>query len=429
MTVSFDIGVLRAAALLVPLLLAVALLVAAPRSRRLRGAALLATLWNFFGLLAVNAGAVAAGWWTFGTEGTSWAGVPVDVIIGWALLWGAVPILMGTWVNPVLIGVILVAADLLAMGRLQPLVTLHGSWLWGEAAAVGGALIPGLVLGVATHRQWWLRVRVGLQTMLFTALLLFAIPTATFESTGSGWTQRLEQLGGPADLILLQLAFLVGIVALRAVTEFARHGGTPFPWDPPTALVITGPYAYVANPMQLSAALLLVIGAAAVSDPWLLLVAISAIAFSAGIAAWSERGDLRLRFGDSWIAYRHDVHDWWPRWRPTELRPVAVLYPARTCEPCSQVGSWFRGRGGVRLSVVVAEDHEEPLQRLRYQSADWQSADFRADGMRAVGCGLEHLHLGWALAGWVVRAPGIASFAQMLADAVGAGPRTPVRTE
>jgi hypothetical protein len=37
--------------------------------------------------------------------------------------------------------------------------------------------------------------------------------------------------------------------------------------------------------------------------------------------------------------------------------------------------------------------------------------------------GLEHLHLGWALAGWTMRLPVIRPFVQLLADALGAGPQ------
>ena len=75
MTTGLDIAVLRTGAVLTPVLLTAALWLAGA-GPRCRGAAALATLWNLVGLLVVNALAVAAGAWTFGTTGAMWAGVP-----------------------------------------------------------------------------------------------------------------------------------------------------------------------------------------------------------------------------------------------------------------------------------------------------------------------------------------------------------------
>ena len=48
------------------------------------------------------------------------------------------------------------------------------------------------------------------------------------------------------------------MLGLSAVQEFVTRGrGTPIPFDPPRHIVTTGVYAYVANPMQLSAVLFL----------------------------------------------------------------------------------------------------------------------------------------------------------------------------
>jgi hypothetical protein len=43
--------------------------------------------------------------------------------------------------------------------------------------------------------------------------------------------------------------------------------------------------------------------------------------------------------------------------------------------------------------------------------------------MEAVARALEHVHLGWALLGWLLRLPVICQVAQLLADASGAEPR------
>lgn len=419
MSTGLDVGVLRAGAVLAPLVLTAALWLAAP-TVRLRGAAVLAALWNVIGLLAVNALAVHLGWWSFGTSGTQWAGVPVDVVLGWALLWGAVPVLLLPWVNIVASATVLIVADALVMGSLQPLVTLSGTWLYGEIVAVATCLVPGAALGYLTARSKGLRTRVGLQVVLFSALLLFLCPAVTFAATGTSWQQVSADIGGPVDLVLAQGAALVAIVALRAVADFARAGGTPYPWDPPTRLVTAGPYAFVANPMQLAGVLLLVLTAAITAQPTLVAAAALALMFSVGLAWWSERDDLIRRFGDTWLRYRHEVRNWLPRWTPYPDRPQAWLYVAVSCDPCSSVGDWLSRRHPIALTIEPAEEYPEPLRRIRYECED----GLTLSGTRAAGAALEHVSLGYAMVGWLLRAPVLASFLQLLADAVGAGPRS-----
>lgn len=413
MTTGLDVTVLRSGAVLVPAALAAALWLAAPGGRI--GAAL-ATLWNAVGLAGVNAVAVAAGWWSFGTEGLMWAGVPIDVIFGWAVLWGAVPVLLAQWVNPVVSVAVLIACDVLAMGSLEPLVRLRTDWAYGEALAVAVCLLPGVVLGWSTARGRNLWCRVTLQVVLFGAILLFAIPATTFALTGSSWSD--VEVGGLADSVLLQAGAVVVVIALRAVADFAHHGGTPFPWDPPPHLVTGGPYAFVANPMQLAAVLILLVGAGVLNSAGLVMAAGVGVVFSAGIASWYERDQLLGRFGDEWIAYRASVHDWLARWRPYPNRAQARIYVAVSCDPCSEVAGWLQRRHPVALAIEPAEKHAEDLRRVRYESDV-----VVLQGTRAIGAALEHISLGWAVVGWLMRAPVLVWFVQLLADAVGAGPR------
>ncbi|WP_415975358.1 methyltransferase family protein [Rhodococcus sp. 077-4] len=373
-------------------------------------------------LLPINALAVRLDWWSFGTDGLAWSEVPVDVILGWALLWGAVPILLSRWVNPLPVVAGLLAADVLVMGSLEPLVVLTPSWWWGELLAVLVCLVPATALGMLTAFQRALRARVVLQMVLFAALLLFVIPAAAFEATGRTWSGVLAGIGGPLDSVTMQLIALVGIVALRAVWDFAIiGGGTPFPWDPPGRLVVSGPHAYVANPMQLCAVLILALAALLTGEVVLLLAAVAGMAFSSGIAAWNEKGHLRRRFGRSWIDYRSTVRDWLPRRHASADRASGTLYASVTCDPCSAVGPWFAKRTSAGLTVAAAENHPDELRRIRYESADGRVF---ADGTRAIGCALEHLTLGWAVLGWVMRAPVLASVIALVTDACGGAPRS-----
>jgi protein-S-isoprenylcysteine O-methyltransferase Ste14 len=74
-------------------------------------------------------------------------------------------------------------------------------------------------------------------------------------------------------------------MALQSVREFTAHGGTPMPLDPPTALVTSGPYAYVGNPMQLGATIVVAIWGVLLTSLAVVAAAAVSAAFSAGIAA------------------------------------------------------------------------------------------------------------------------------------------------
>ena len=258
-----------------------------------------------------------------------------------------------------------------------------------------------------------------MQVVLFAAIAGFLLPTIAFAATGRSWAAVRADFGGPVDLVLVQLAALPAVVAVAAVAAFARAGGTPYPWDPPPRLVTGGPYAYVANPMQLCGVAILALAAVILRSPEIAGIAVLAAAFGAGLAAWSEHGDLADRFGDDWRRYRASVRDWLPRWSPSPRREPARLYVAGGCEPCSRLGSWLAARRPVALQIQDAASHHPPLRRLRYVAAGGTVAD----GTRALGAALEHLNLGWAVAGWLLRTPGVGWFVQLVADAVGAGPR------
>jgi hypothetical protein len=61
------------------------------------------------------------------------------------------------------------------------------------------------------------------------------------------------------------------------------------------------------------------------------------------------------------------------------------------------------------------------IRRMRYDPADGCCP---VDGVRAMGRVLEHLNLGWAIAGAALRLPGIWQVVQLLMDATGLGPRS-----
>jgi len=339
-----------------------------------------------------------------------------------------VPVLLGAVVRPALTAAILVAADLLAMTSLEPLVVLGRTWLWGEALAVALALVPGLVLGELTARGRAVRVRSWLQTVLFTAILAWCLPSVALAFAGRPWGDALDAWPRPVLSLWVQAGLLLALVAQRAVAEFAEHGGTPFPWDPPSRLVRTGPYAYIANPMQACAAAILLVEAAALLEWRLAAAAVVAVAFSAGLAALHEDGELERRFGPAWGDYRRAVPVWRPRLRPVDGDGPAELWVSATCSVCAPVGTWFARRAPAQLRIRAAESHPAGLRRMHYvRAADVPAGGdppaASALGLAAIGRALEHLGLGWAVVGWVLRAPVLAPLLQVTADALGGGPR------
>ena len=171
------------------------------------------------------------------------------------------------------------------------------------------------------------------------------------------------------------------------------------PFDPPRRLVTTGLYAYVRNPMQLSAVVLLLLLGVVLQNFWIAIAGVMAHIYSAGLAGWDEDEDLRQRFGAGWDAYRRGVRSWLPRlrpWHPTDQSP-ARLYVAETCGMCSEVGRWFQRRGATGLTIVPAETHpSRALTRITYEPGDGTRA---VSGVEAVARALEHVHLGWAFIG------------------------------
>lgn len=388
--------------------------------RRLVGAAVLATAWALPVLLALNELAARAGWWRFAEDGPTIASMPPDLWIGWALLWGALPVLvdpLGRW-RPATIAA-LAAVDFVAMPQLRPTVVLGSAWLAGEALGVAVVLVPALALARWTARRDRLHPRVWLQITAFAGLVFYVVPEIAFAATGTSTTSWSPLLARPRwHFVAFGLALLPFIsLALQAVREFALIGrGTPLPLDPPETLVTTGPYAYVANPMQLAGTVLLIAWGAFLSNAMVMAAGVMAAIFSAGLAAFSEHRDLENRFGAAWADYRAQVRLWIPRWRPAPH--AATIDVAATCDPCRDVGRFLAQRQGIGLVQRPAELRAEPPRRITYTAGGASEV-----GVGAIGRALEHASLGWALVGWTVRLPLVQPMAQLIADAVGAGPR------
>lgn len=416
---------IRVAALYLPVAAAVACWLRRPPGRRGIGGVLLAVAWNVATLVPLQLAAARLGWWTFPTGVGSRIPIPPELIVGWAIAWGAVPVLLHPRPRLGVLVAVAVGADVLLMPRLTPVLALGDRWIVGELVALGLCLVPGALLGwwMADDRQ--LGWRASLQVIAFALLIGVLLPVAIAMLT----SERPPHMNiGPSGL-LLQLVVLLALPGVSAVQEFVeRGGGTPIPFDPPRRLVTSGVYAYVANPMQLSMALCyLAIGG--MLRRWeVALVGVMSVAYAEGIARWDEDRDLAARAGERWATYRRAVRRWRPRWKPWYPAdiPAARLYVADDCVECSQLGQWLAARGPAGLEVVPARTHPRaPLRRITYQPMDGMR---EAEGVAAVARALEHLSLGWALIGMLARLPLLVVALQWLTDASGGEPRVRVQS-
>jgi protein-S-isoprenylcysteine O-methyltransferase Ste14 len=405
----------------VPIALLLLAAMAGRAGRRDRAAALLAFLAALLGIAALHEVAKPAGWYAFTPVAGAFRGLPVDAWIGWAVLWGPIPVLLHrTLPLPVALGFLLLL-DLVTMPLLTALVTLGPQWLVAEAVGLLAVALPAQLLGRWTAQRRRLRARLTLQVAVFSGLALWLIPTMAF-TLGEGSWHRLAELPAPWLLLLAQLGGLAAVPGLAAVREFAVRGnGTPYPWDPPLRLVTTGPYTYLANPMQVSMIVLLLLLAATTRSATLAAGAVLAGAFAVAVAAPHEQDDLRRRFGPHWCAYRRQVRAWWPRLRPYQAaRPgqPATLWLDTGCRECRATEGFLRRRHPSRLRLAPAGTHDRTLRRARYEDGDGH----RERGVAAVARGLEHVHLGWAYVGWLLRLPGLGALAQLVTDALVAPP-------
>ena len=419
---------IRCLSLYLPVVVAFALAYLRPGGRRLLGACLVAMAWVLTSLLAVQLCNLRAGWWTFHAQGGLFRGMPVDLFLGWAVLWGAIPILAFRRVRVAWVVAIFFAIDLVLMPSCSPVVELRSRWLIGEAVALAFVLIPAQILARWTLNDTRLYERAASQVLLSGSVFLFLVPGIIFRLRhGHGWNALLSGPVWSRNLELQSIA-LLGVFGVSAVQEFAeRGGGTPIPYDPPKRLVTTGFYRYIANPMQLSCAMVMTAWGGVLRNPWIVAGGAMSFLYSMGIAGWDEAEDLKLRFGEPWQRYRRHVRAWGFRYAPwhDSDAPPARLYVAETCGPCSEVRRWFEAHRAIGLQIVAAEDH--PARDLRRITYDPMDGGNHAEGVRAFARGLEHINLGWAFVGACLRLPIISQFVQLLMDASGFGPSIVLR--
>lgn len=376
---------------------------------RVPGAAL-GTLWAGAAVLAIEQFQT---WWTFAPAPAPVLGMPAEVALGWALTWGALPALAGGrwWLWLLALGWL----DVLLMPALEPLVVLRSDWWWGEALLLAVAAAPAVAIGHLTFTRTRLWVRIWIQGTLMVGVVVWLVPTQVLQAEGLSWADTVDH-PYPVRALLLTALVAVAVPTLSAVAELARADGTPFPWDPPSRLVTTGPYAYLSNPMQCGMTAVLLLLALAGGSVMLALATGFAFLFSSVLADRHERFGLGRRWPE-YAQYRRHVRPWLPRWRPYVPTP-ATLWVSGTCTLCTATGATLAQMQPRALTLRAAEDAPVPPERMT-----WQDAHLLDTGVAAFARSLERTTLVWAWLGWCIRLPGFAPVLQLIADACGLGPR------
>jgi len=391
---------------------------------------MLACAWNFVFLFLVHISLLDLNFWRYHVQGGLFLGIPFDLYLGWVILWGAVPLLCFPRLPiPMIVG-IMALFDLVFMPLCAPVVELREPWLIGECYVLVYCLLPGLYLARFTEEDRQLGLRAFFQAITFAGMVFVLIPAIIEANTTEQAARHLAvllinpQAWEPVSWHI-QWICIVSVMGMSATQEFVLRGnGTPVPFDPPKKLVISGMYAYIANPMQISCILILVIMSLMLKSNWMFAVAVVSFIYCVGIAWWDEGEDLRIKFGDDWLRYRNEVHYWVPRWRPyvAQGKPQAVIYIAQTCQQCQQVQLWLEKRAAKGLVIVAAEDHpSKTLTRITYDPLD---GSFEDVGVAAIARALEHFNFAWAYLGVFLRLPGVKDIVQLIVDACGGGPKS-----
>ena len=144
------------------------------------------------------------------------------------------------------------------------------------------------------------------------------VPALVLGATG-GYAPRWPAGAARIAVGALGAALVVAGVALAAWTVglFGTVGrGTLAPWDPPTRLVVAGPYRHVRNPMLTGVQAVLWGEALAWGAPALAVWAAAFTALNAVYIPLREEPGLRARFGAAYERYARHVPRWLPRRTP-----------------------------------------------------------------------------------------------------------------
>lgn len=349
--------------------------------------------------------------------GPSMLGMPLGALLERTVLWGIVPVALSLRLG---FARVLTAASRLGIDAL--VAAAPSVWdISVMSVAFGTVVLPSQLLLHWTIDRRCLAGRATLHFLLTAGLLVGVVPALLLQLAGAS-AHELTWSGSVAARLMAEALLVPLVLAVAATLEFVSSGhGTPMPSDPPRRLVTSGPYAYVANPMQIAKVTAPIVLALALQRPIVAVAGIFMFAWGVVVTYPREAREVEARFGTAWRRYRQNVSRWFPRWTPwrdPDLAP-ARLYVDAACTTCSRLGRWFVGIPGIEVKAIADYPGTTP-QRLTYDPANGGTP---VDGVRAFARALEHRHFGWALWGWTMRVPGVRWLGDCFVDMVADGRR------
>ena len=156
----------------------------------------------------------------------------------------------------------------------------------------------------------WLFTKASLFTLLVPGTVVVLLPYLLLADASLG---AIDFLG--IGLLGLLPLVLGAALYLRCAYDFVWSGrGTPFPIDPPSQLVMSGPYRYSRNPMYVGVLAILAGEALLYSDLRLLYFLLAmTVLFNIFILGYEERA-LGRQFGEAYARYCEAVPRWIPNW-------------------------------------------------------------------------------------------------------------------
>jgi len=358
--------------------------------RRARVGTLFAFLYGVGTIFITHQIAIYFGWWQYGGNALMLQGLPVDIWLGGALLFGPVLNLAFPKTAPILLTLpIIFGLHGMLFLSLEPLVFAGPGWFAGTIFVFLIAHIPAIYLARWTTEDRLLPLRAALLAFGFGCLAFGVLPSVVMKAMGGNWgLDSLSMVKVLMGLPFLMMAFIMG---LSAVQMFVIHGeGTPIPLDNTKRLVRTGIYAYITNPMQLCSALSWVIIGFIIGNFWVASSAIMAWVFVMGMVRWHHRHDLLVRFPAGWPEYRKNVPEWRPRWKPWHLDDAELTYDPENKKHMKLI-QFLKNRKALALKYI--EKNNGPLS---YQEPR-EAQSFTA--LSAIGKSLNHINFFWCLFG------------------------------